>query len=457
MKRVFTILSLLCITMANAQVVFSDVSLQEAFRLAKNNDRIILLMIESPECTQCNEVAKQGFSNTELSSAINKNCITLKIKQGSKNFEQADSLYTIGSSMGLLFLDAEGNILNRYRSTTSMSATYVDQLNKALAKKDHPDNQLKELQTAYDNSSKDFTLLYKLVRKKNELELEHDQLTEEMLDLAPADSATSLTFIQFLAEQAPLFDSKVYRFMYKDNRNFNDAWFLMTSQKRVSINSRMITKSKNKAIKDKNRMYAERVATMAAGTYTDRLQARKSHDRHMIDYFKAVKDTVNFLSASVKYYDQYLMTVNVDSLKHVDSLRLRDMLAAATPVSIPASERPSTPNGTAFAKSSVQYAPIMQGYTNELNDGAWTLYTYTHEPVHMAKALAWAKRAVDFFENPAAIDTYARLLYRTGNKEDAIVMEEKAIQAVKIRRMPTGEYDELLKKMRTGTTAIDKY
>jgi hypothetical protein len=458
MKKLLTILSLFCITVAHTQVVISDISLQEAFQQAKKNDKIVMLMIESPECTQCNEVAKQGFSNTDLISAVNKSCVTLKIKQGSKNFGQADSLYTIGSSMGLLFLDANGNVLSRYRSTTSLASTYVDQLNKALVQKEHPDNYLlKELQTAYDSGNKDFTLLYKLVRKKNELELEHEQLTEEMLDLAPADSATSLTFIQFLAEQAPLFDSKVYNFMHKDNRNFNDAWFLMATQKRVSINSRIITKSKNKAVKDKNRVYAERVAMMTAGMYSDRVQARKTHDRQMIDYFKAVKDTGNFLFASVKYYDQYLMSINVDSLKHVDSVRLKDMIAAATPVPVPSSERQATTAGTLFTRSSVQYAPIMQSYTNELNDGAWTLYTYTHEPVYITKALDWAKRAVEFFENPAAMDTYARLLYRNGNKEEAIAMEEKAIRAFKIRRMPPGDYEELLKKMRSGVTVIDKY
>ncbi|MES2372326.1 MAG: hypothetical protein V4557_07090 [Bacteroidota bacterium] len=457
MKRLLTLLSLLFITIANAQVVISDVSLQEAFQLAKNNGKILLLMIESPECIQCNEVAKQGLSTPEVSSAINKSCITIKIKPGSKNFEQADSLYSIENSMGLLFLDAEGNILNRYRNTTTLASMYVDQLNKALAKKEHPDNLLKELQTAYDSGKKDFTLLYQLVRKKNELELEHDLLTEEMLDLVPTDSATSLTFIQFLAEQAPLYDSKAYKFMHKDTRNFNDAWFLMNLQKRVSINNRIIAKSKNKAIKDKNRVYAERVATMAAATHTDRSLARKSHDRNMIDYFKAIKDTANFLFTSVKYYDQYLMSINVDSLKHADSLRLKEMLAAATPVSVPSSERQTTPNGVAFVRSSVQYAPIMQGYTNELNDGAWTLYTYTHETVYMTKALDWAKRAFEFFENPAAMDTYARLLYRTGNKEEAIAMEEKAIQLSKTRRMPPGEYDDVLKKMRSGITTIDKY
>ncbi|MEO7529871.1 MAG: DUF255 domain-containing protein [Sediminibacterium sp.] len=456
MKELFTVLSLFVVIVAQSQVVTSNVSLQEAFRLAKSSDKIVLLMIESSECNQCNEVAKQGFTNVDLARMINNSCITLKIYQGSENYTLADSLYSIGSSMGLLFLDADGNILTRYRATTSQSSMYVDLLNKALAKKEKPDNLLRELQSDYNSGKKDFDLLYKLVRKKNELELEHDQLTEEMLDMVPKDSANSLTFLQFLSEQSPVINSKADVYLRKDQRNFNDAWYLMSLQKRSTINNRIIIKSRNKAIKEKNLAYAEQVANFTAATNTDRVQARKGHDKNMIEYFKAVGDTVNFLSASVRYYDLYLMSINVDSLKRADSLRLRDMLAAATPVTIP-SDRQATPNGTAFTRSSVQYAPIMQGYTNELNDGAWTIYTHTHDPVYTAKALDWAKRAYEFYPNPGAMDTYARLLYRTGSKEEAIAMEEKVIQISKMRRMTTVDFEEVLKKMKLGTVSIDKY
>ena len=87
-----------------AQVLIKDISFQEALQQAKAADKIVLLLIESAECNQCNEVAMQGFSNQILGRSVNTSCITVKVSPGSKNFGTVDSLFTIGSSFGLLFM-----------------------------------------------------------------------------------------------------------------------------------------------------------------------------------------------------------------------------------------------------------------------------------------------------------------------------------------------------------------
>ena len=434
-----------------AQVLIKDISFQEALQQAKAADKIVLLLIESAECNQCNEVAMQGFSNQILGRSVNTSCITVKVSPGSKNFGTVDSLFTIGSSFGLLFINAEGDLLHRYSASSSYYITYMEQLDKALNRKEHPDAEFKQLQNEYTNGKRDFELLYKLVAKKNEWDFEHDQLTEEMVTVAPNDSSASLTFLQFIAVQAPVIDSKAFQYMRKDNRNFNDAWFLMNLQKRIAANNKIIFKSKSKAIKEKNSSYAEKVANFSAGIQTDRTQSRKSHDRNMIDFYKGISDTSSFLLASVKYYDQYLMTIRVDSVQRVDSMRRRDMFAYAVP------DRVTQASGSKVLMRSSPYAPMTQNFTNELNDGAWTIYIYTHDLFYMAKALSWAKRATEFYENPAAIDTYARLLYRTGNREEAVNWEEKAIQLTKTRRMPASEFEEVISKMKSGINTIDKY
>jgi len=272
-----------------------------------------------------------------------------------------------------------------------------------------------------------------------------------MVTVAPNDSAASLTFLQFIAVQAPVIDSKAFQYLRKDNSNFNDAWFLMNLQKRISANNKIIFKSKNKAIKEKNISNAEMVANFSTGTHTDRTQSRKSHDKNMIDVYKGIKDTSSFLLASVKYYDQYLMTISVDSVQRLDSMRRKEMFAYSVP------DRVTQANGSEVLMRSAPYAPMTQNFTNELNDGAWTIYVYTHDLFYMAKALSWAKRATEFYDSPAAIDTYARLLYRTGNKEEAMNWEEKAIQLTKIRKMPLNEFEEVISKMKAGINPIDKY
>jgi hypothetical protein len=447
---------------AQSQVLFNDMPLQQALNQAKKTDKIVMIVMESDNCKQCNEMTTQSFTSPVLARAVNSNCIALKIKQDSKEFAMIDSAYSTYKSIAVLFLDPDGILLQRYTASSSSYIPYLDQLNKALIKKEHPDTEYKELVQAYNDGKRDFDLLYKLVGKKTEMALEHDQLLEEMVGLAPGDSATSLTFIQFLAEQGPTYDSKVYMYMHKDNRNFNDAWYLMSQQRRVAANNRMIGKSKNKAIRDKNRAFAERVATMAAGTFSERTAARKAHDRHIIDYLRGVKDTTNFLQYSVRYYDQHLMTIGLDSVRNVDSVRRNEMMQNRPNFQVPPNavrvetELVAYVGGTGPSPNSV-FIPIASGYSNELNSGAWTIYTFTHDPVYTAKALVWAKRATEYFENPGVMDTYARLLYRSGNKQEAIKWEEKVVQYCKTYKMPLGEFEEIANKMKAGKDPIDNY
>lgn len=455
MRRIpfMALVAILFIAPASAQLQFSTLRFSKALEKAKKEDKIVFLSIQSPTCAECNEVSKAGFSNALLARAYSSSCISLSVAQKDPDFALLDSLYSIDNTMGLLFVDADGNYLHRYNGTSSFYLTYMDQLDKALKKKDTPDTAYIRLQAAYRDGGRSFSLLYQLVAKKNEAGILHDALTEEMLNLAPADSANSLTFLQFVNEQIPLIGSPVENYLHKNTRTFNDAWYLMPQQKRVSINNRMIAKSKAKAIHDKNLAYAERVAFFAAAVNSDKVQARRMHDRTMIDYYKGINDTSNYLLASVKYYDQYLMTISVDSVLRADSLRLREMAANAIP------QKLMQPGAPAVMRSAVQFAPSTQYYTNELNSGAWSVYTYTHDPYYNGKALSWSKRSLEFYESTPAIDTYAKLLYRNGHTAEAIQWLEKAQQLIQNKRAAPypNNQEELIRKMKNGEKKIDEY
>ena len=75
----------------------------------------------------------------------------------------------------------------------------------------------------------------------------------------------------------------------------------------------------------------------------------------------------------------------------------------------------------------------------------------------MNTALTWAKRALEFYESPEIMDTYARLLYKTGNNQAAIEWETKAANLMKQRGMSAVNYEKVLAKMKNNDTIIDEY
>ena len=62
--------------------------------------------------------------------------------------------------------------------------------------------------------------------------------------------------------------------------------------------------------------------------------------------------------------------------------------------------------------------------------------------------MQWAKRANDFYDSPEAMDTYARLLYITGSRQEAIDWETKAIDLRKKQGYSTKEYETILESMK---------
>ena len=66
-----------------------------------------------------------------------------------------------------------------------------------------------------------------------------------------------------------------------------------------------------------------------------------------------------------------------------------------------------------------------------LNHVSWTFYEKITDKQMLEKALVWSKKANELDDNnPAIIDTYACLLFKTGQKQKAIKTEEKAIEII---------------------------
>jgi thioredoxin-related protein len=67
----------------------------------------------------------------------------------------------------------------------------------------------------------------------------------------------------------------------------------------------------------------------------------------------------------------------------------------------------------------------------EVNHVSWAVFLYIKEKALVDKAAQWMKIMIKQYPRPISIffDTYANLIYRLGKKEEAIVWEEKAINA----------------------------
>jgi thiol-disulfide isomerase/thioredoxin len=82
-----------------------------------------------------------------------------------------------------------------------------------------------------------------------------------------------------------------------------------------------------------------------------------------------------------------------------------------------------------------------------LSNVALFVSNVSNDQKYLDKALSWSKKSVSIKEEPFNADIYASILFKLGNKEEAINQEKKVIALARSRNMDTKPYEDSLKRM----------
>lgn len=81
-----------------------------------------------------------------------------------------------------------------------------------------------------------------------------------------------------------------------------------------------------------------------------------------------------------------------------------------------------------------------------LNRMASFFLQITSEPKYLEKASGWAKRSISLKNTAENNDTYANLMFKLGNKDEAVKFEKAAIELARQEKADLSEYESNLKK-----------
>ena len=84
---------------------------------------------------------------------------------------------------------------------------------------------------------------------------------------------------------------------------------------------------------------------------------------------------------------------------------------------------------------------------NMLNNFAWNVSELSTDSKYLNKALSWAKQSIQLKDEAFNNDTYARLLYKSGKKDEARKYERIAIARAREKHLSVTEYETSLKAM----------
>lgn len=454
MKQLLLITALVITFQCRGQISFvsENTSWEQLSKNAKKEKKLLFIHLWGTECEQCNEVANKGFAGPVLKKVFQDNFIAIQSDVASENGKKLVEKFHIKGALVSLYVDSEGNVLNRFNGSTSHSNTYLEHAQEAIRRRGG--KQLSEFEQEYQRGEKSPAFLKAFIQKRRESRIPTNDLLDEYVGKLPVDSLTDFYVVKFIYQQGPALDSRAYKLIQAlgQHRMIDSMYRSVPAHEAVAFNNGIINNTFNKAVETKNQQLAYQAANYSQQIFRENyVMGRLYFQRNMIKYYYAVKDTASYFNECRQLMDQTHLLMTVDSLKRMDAAAFEKNRVAQTPVGPPGE------------KQAVRFAPPSQVFHMELNEHAWHYYQMNNNPRELERALMWSKRSMEWHEelrkdkqhlplgNPAYIDTYAHLLYKLGRKNESIEWQTKAVEAQKVTGMSWTSMEKDLNEMKAGT------
>lgn len=446
--RTFIVLLLLISQVGFSQVKFENFDdLETLLTAAQTRNKLIFVQTKSDNCNQCNDVARTGLSSTKLREKYAQNFISIEIDSKSKiygHFLEKTGLRNLPFST---FFDAEGVLIYQLAMTTSNEIKYLEAADEAISNAKNPVS--KEFEAKYKNGNRDKAFLKKYIEYKLSVEQDVDKLVDEYIEQHTVGDLSTIENVKFLMSTAPALDSKARKMMYAllPDKTVDSLFRSLPFSERVRINNQIIIKTTKNAVLQKNVNLANRLASFVAGTYdNDWEKGNYFNQTTMLNFYNAIKDTPNYLQRAEPFAEYTLMRYSPDSLLKKEEIARKRAL-----------DKSRTENSKE-GRVQFSYMSFYNRYAGELNNIAYNFLIYSNDLEKLAKALKWSKRALEINEeltmdksrkkNPYMMDTYAQLLFKLGQKEEAIKWQTNVIETAKLWKADTAKFEETLEKMK---------
>ncbi len=415
---------LLASTAGHAQQINYEKHLEsaKAAALAQQKPLAILITIDPPIPTA--DYGK-ALKDQQVIAKFNRAFINYKVQKN--DTAVTGSLirnYKLYRFPTFIFLDAKGGLLFSDIAFLSRSEALLTMADKALAAS--KEMSLVDYEQAYaaGDSSRNFLKNYIAKRQQAGLN-ENADLVEKYVNSLQIDDLNSYEEVLFILKAGPVAQGRAYKLAYT-NKNIIDSIFkTLPLADRMAMNNHTINNTMKKAIADRDINIAYAAANFTRGSWkSDPATGQKNWQLKIMQFYRGVKDTANYLLQASSYYDRYYMQISVDSILKKDSLRFEKAkttaMQKATIVQV---------NDSTARKTFTVTRPTTNITATELNNAAWSFYSLaTGNESYLLKAMSWSKRAVEMEPLPAHYHTYAQLLYKLRIYEEAEAMQKKAIE-----------------------------
>jgi len=447
MKRFYLLLiylieSLLASTQTFSQgIIFRQDDWQNVLVQSKAQKKLIFVDIYTAWCGPCKEMDKKTFTEVSVGNKFNARFINYKV-DAEKGFGiTLAKRYNVTSYPTCLFIDPSENLI--YKQEGLLRAP--DLIKEADMVLDNQANAkpLYELDKLYEGGRRDTDFLNEYISVRSLFSgIDNRELVEDYVkSLSPIQYSADKT-LRVIVNNDFKIDGKAFDLLLKF-REKAESLFEGGVEKVNRAFSQSINEVFDVALKKKNQALFDQA--LAANLKALPNTADRVNDKNKLAFYLAIKDVNKFSAAAEQYLDQYVMFVQVESVRKQDlweyekimmnyKLGIRDSLGAGAAL---------------FQNLKVNAKNTMARLTAaELNEVVKAFLDQVEDKAKLLKATEWAKRSLELVETPDAYHAYAQLMLKLGDKQMAMDIEQKAYDIAIREKLDTQKFTSALQKMR---------
>lgn len=446
MKRFYLLLicltvSLLATTQTFSQgIIFRQDDWQNVLMQAKAQKKLIFVDIYTTWCGPCKEMDKKTFTESSVGDKFNARFINYKV-DAEKGFGiNLAKRYNVTSYPTCLFVDATENLMYKQegllRAPDLLKEADMVLNNQANAK---PRWALEKL---YNEGRRDSEFLSEFISVNSLYTIDNTNLVEEYVkSLTPIQYSSDKT-LRIIVNNGFKIDGKAFDLLLKF-REKAESLFEGGVEKVNRAFSQSINEVFDVALKTKNQAMFDKA--LAANLKALPNTADRVNDKNKLAFYLAMKDVNKFSEAAEQYLDQYVMFVQVESIRKQDLWEYEKIMQ-----NYKLGIRDSVGAGAALyqnLKKNAKYT-MARLTANELNEVVKAFYDQVDDKVKLKKAIEWAKRSLELVETPDSYHSYAQLMLKLGDKQMALDIEQKAYDVALREKLDTQKFTAALEKMR---------
>ncbi len=447
MKRFYVsliclIISVLAINQTFSQGInFRQDDWQNVLMQAKAQKKLVFVDIYTAWCGPCKEMDKKTFTDVSVGDKFNARFINYKV-DAEKGFGiTLAKRYNVTSYPTCLFVDPSENLIFKQegllRAPDLVKEADMVLNNQANAK------PLYALDKLYENGRRDTEFLNEFIAVRSLYDrIDNRDLVEEYVkSLAPIQYSADKT-LRIIVNNGFIIDGKAFELLLKF-REKAESLFEGGVEKVNRAFSQSINEVFDVALKGKNQALFDKALTANLKALPN--TADRVNDKNKLAFYLAMKDVNKFSDAAEQYLDQYVMFVQIESIRKQDLWEYEKIMQ-----NYKLGIRDSVGAGAALYQNlKVNAKNTMARLTAaELNEVVKAFYDQVDDKAKLKKATEWAKRSLELVETPDAYHSYAQLMLKMGDKQMAMDIEQKAYDVAIREKLDTQKFTAALEKMR---------